>query len=251
MPTNPRDEDILALMRPAGAGRVATLARRLGVSQETIRRAFVRLESAGMVLRHHGGATLREAGAEPSFSHRMRLQPEAKRAIARAVLPLVPDGAAVFLDVGSTTAHAALALQARRDLLVVTNALAVAHALTGRNGNRVIMAGGELRAHDGGAFGAEVLAYLQQFRVGRALLSAAGITSEGVFLQDLREAEIARAMAAQAGEVILLADATKHTRPAPIRACGWEKVACLVSDAPPPPQIAAALAAAGTAFVRA
>lgn len=249
MPASPRDDELLDLLRPSGTGRIAALARRLGVSQETVRRGLKRLEAQGRVTRFHGGAGLREVGAEPSFAQRMRLHPEAKRAIGRSVAALVPDGSAVFLDIGSTTAFAALALQARRDLMVATNSLAVAHALAGRNGNRVFMAGGELRAHDGGAFGPEALAFLRQFRVARAILSAAALGPDGVFLHDLSEAEIGRAMAAQADEVVIVADRFKFSQEAPIRLFGWDRVTRLISDAAPPAPMLPVLATQGVAVV--
>jgi DeoR family glycerol-3-phosphate regulon repressor len=130
----------------------------------------------------HGGVHLKDWGPEASFAQRMVQNPGAKRRIAEAVARLLPDGASLFLDVGSTTAYVAQALRARRELLVVTNSLAVAQALTGVNGNQVFMAGGELRSHDGGAFGAEALAFVQQFRVSYAVLSVAAIAAPAGFL---------------------------------------------------------------------
>lgn len=226
------------------------MARRLAVSEETVRRGLKRLEAQGRITRFHGGAGLRAVGAEPSFAQRMRLHPEAKRAIARTVLHLVPDGASVFLDIGSTTAFVALALQARRNLMVATNSLAVAHALAGRNGNRVFMAAGELRAHDGGAFGAEALTFLRQFRVSRAILSAAALGPDGVFLDDLSEAETGRAMAEQAGDVLIVADGSKFHQSAPIRLCGWPDVSRLITDTAPPDAFASVLAANAVDVVR-
>ncbi len=249
MPAMPRDEELLDLLRPGGTARIEALARRLGVSQETVRRGLKRLEAQGRVTRFHGGAGLREVGAEPSFAHRMRLHPDAKRAIARRVGQLVPDGASVFLDIGSTTAFAALALQARRDLMVATNSLAVAHALAGRNGNRVFMAGGELRAHDGGAFGAEALAFLRQFHVSRAFLSAAALGPDGVFVHDMSEAEIGRAMASQADEVVIVADRFKFAQSAPIRLFGWDLVTRLITDTAPPPELSRILGLQGVEIV--
>ena len=148
----PRDRDVLDVLTASGTARVETLARKLGVTEETIRRAAKRLEAQGLVTKTHGALHLREAGAEPNFAQRMQLNAAAKRRIGRSVAALIPDGASLFLDVGSTTAYVAQALQIRRDLMVITNSLPVASALTGRNGNRVFLAGGELRAHDGGAF---------------------------------------------------------------------------------------------------
>lgn len=244
-----RDQAILEHLQAAGSARTTTLARALGVSGETVRRHLTALAARGLVVKTHGGAHLTERVSEPSFAQRMAHNPDAKRRIARATARLVPDGAALFLDVGSTTAYVAQALQARRELTVVTNSLAVAHALVGRNGNRVFMAGGELRAHDGGAFGAEALAFVEQFRVAFAILSVAAIHPQaGFLLQDLREAEFARAMIARADQSLVVADAQKFDRLAPIRLADSAAIARLVTDAPPAPDLAAMLATAGVAL---
>ena len=107
-------------MPPSGSARIEALARKLAVTEETIRRAAKRLEAQGLVTKTHGALHLRESGAEPSFAQRMQLHASAKRRIARAVAAQIGDGASVFLDVGSTTAYVAQALQMRRDLMVVT-----------------------------------------------------------------------------------------------------------------------------------
>lgn len=250
MSTTQRERAILEHLSRAGVGRIAALADRLGVTEETVRRSVRRLEAQGLVTKVHGGVHLRDWGAEPTFAQRYVRAPDAKRRIAAAVAALIPDGAGVMLDVGSTTAYVAQALRQRRDLMVVTNALPVAQALTGWNGNRVFMAGGELRSHDGGTFGAEALAFLRQFRVQHAILSVAAIDlRSGFLLQDLREAEFARAMIAQADEATVAADSTKFARQAPITLAPPEAVRRLVSEAAPPPALAASLAAAGVAMV--
>lgn len=250
MLSSQRERAILELLQDTGSARVEALATQLGVTDETIRRNLKRLEAQGMVTRVHGGVHLKDWGPEASFAQRMVQNPGAKRRIAEAVARLIPDGASVFLDVGSTTAYAAQALRLRRELLVVTNSLAVAQALTGVNGNRVFMAGGELRSHDGGAFGAEALAFVQQFRVGHAVLSAAAIDpAAGFLLQDLREAEFSRAMLARAEARIVAADASKYGRSAPIAIAAPEAFSHLVTDLPPPDTIADMLARAGIALV--
>lgn len=247
MLSGPHESAILALLGETGSARVQDLALRLGVAGETVRRALKRLEAAGRVTRLHGGAQLRDWGPEPTFAQRMQANPAAKRRIAEAVARMLPDGASVFLDVGTTTTHVAQALRARRELMVVTNSLPVAQALSGVNGHRVFLAGGELRAHDGGAFGAEALEFLRQFRVGHAVLSVAGVTADaGFLLQDLREAEFSRAMIARAEEVIVAADGAKLGRTAPIVVAAPGTVHHLVTDTAPAPPLAAALAAAGT-----
>ncbi|MDT8855584.1 DeoR/GlpR family DNA-binding transcription regulator [Paracoccaceae bacterium Fryx2] len=246
MSSSQREREILDILQAAGSGRILDLARHLGVTEETIRRAIKRLEGEGLVTKVHGGVHLRDWGPEPTFAQRFVQNPAAKRRIAAHLAAMIADGASLFLDVGSTTAYVAQALRQHRELLVVTNSLAVAQALASRNANRVFMAGGELRSHDGGAFGAEALAFVRQFRVQHAVLSAAAVDARaGFLLHDLREAEFSRAIIEQADQAIVAADATKFGRAAPIRVAAPSAFHRLVTDAAPPADIAALLAAAG------
>lgn len=241
-----RERSILEHLNATGAARIADLALRLAVSEETIRRALKRLEALGSVTRVHGGVHLKDWGPEPSFALRFGLHPDRKRAIAARTAGLIANGASLILDVGSTTAYVAQALRDHRELLVVTNSLAVAQTLAGRGGNRVFMAGGELRPHDGGAFGAEALAFVRQFRVSHAILSAAALDGRtGFMLQDLREAEFSRAIIGCADEAIIAADATKFDRPAPIRIAEPELIHRLVTDVAPTGALAGLLLRAG------
>ena len=246
MPQSHRERAILDHLNLTGSARIPDLARVLQVSEETIRRNVRRLEDAGTVIKVHGGVHLTNWRAEPTFAHRYVQNAGAKQAIAARVSAVIADGASVFLDVGTTTAYVAQALLRHRDLQVVTNSLAVASTLTGVNGNRVFMAGGELRRHDGGAFGAEALGFVRQFRVQVAVLSVAAIDAQaGFLLQDLPEAEFSRAVLAQSDQAIIVADGSKFTRTAPIRIAQPEAFHRLVTETAPPGPIAALLAAAG------
>ncbi len=241
-----RAREVLDALSETGSARIVDIAQRLSVTQETIRRVVSGLERQGLVTKVHGGVSLKNWGLEPSFAQRFVQNQTAKRRIAAEVAGLIGDGASLILDVGSTTAYVAQALRQKHDLLVVTNSLPVAQALVGHNGNRVFMAGGELRTHDGGAFGPDARAFVRQFRVRHAVLSVAGLDAQaGFLLQDLPEAEFSRTIIACADEAIIAADASKFGRSAPIRIAEPEAFHRLVTDAPPPPAIADMLAEAG------
>src|SRR3546814_16571093 len=97
------------------------------------------------------------------------------------------------------------------------------------------MAGGELRAHDAGAFGSEAVGFVRQFSVQYAILSAAAIDAEtGFMLFDLQEAEFSREIIRHAARSIVAADATKFGRHAPVRVEAPAVLATLVTAAPPP-----------------
>lgn len=222
----------------------------MGVSEETIRRNVRKLAAAGMVRKVHGGVYLPDTVQELTFHQRMDENPDAKRRVASAVAAIIRDGDSLFLDIGSTTAYVAQALRGHRDLFVVTNSVAVAHTLATRNGNRVFLAGGELRSHDAGAFGREALAFVQQFSVQYAVLSAAAIDAgTGFMLFDLQEAEFSRGIMARAAQTIVAADATKFGRRAPIRMAAPDGIDMLVTNAAPPADIAETLAAASVRVI--
>ncbi|WP_281967328.1 DeoR/GlpR family DNA-binding transcription regulator [Roseovarius nanhaiticus] len=240
-PTHRQQEIIDALRRAGGSLRVGRLATEMGVSEETVRRNLKVLADAGHVTKMHGGARLAEMPGEGDFQHRLSIGASAKQRIARHVAGMIPDGSSVFLDVGSTTSYIADALRDHRDLMVVTNSVSVAYKLATRGGNRVYMAGGALRAHDGGAFGAEAMAFARNFKTDLAVLSTAGITAEnGFMLFDLEEANFSREIIKGAARRIVAADAAKFGRAAPITLCDPAVIDTLVTDAAPPADLARA-----------
>ncbi|MDF1671057.1 MAG: DeoR/GlpR family DNA-binding transcription regulator [Roseovarius sp.] len=216
--TNQREEEILRELQKAGGScRVSFLANQLTVSNETIRRNIRTLEENEIVRKVHGGVHLVEDIAEAPFHSRISTHKDEKLRLAAAVAENISDGESVFLDIGSTTAYVAMELKQRSDLFVVTNSAFVANTLATRNGNRVFLAGGELRAHDGGAFGAEALDLVQRLNVQFAVFSAGAVNAElGFMLHDLEEANLARVAAANAQVRIVVADKDKFNKRAPV-----------------------------------
>lgn len=238
-----REMEILEELRLSGSCRIQDLARRLNVSEETIRRNVKNLSQQGLVRKVHGGVYIPEALREPSFTQRMNVNPDAKRRIAAHLAAIVENGDSLILDIGSTTAYVARALREHHDLFVVTNSVAVAQMLATRNNNRVFLAGGELRPHDAGAFGKEAIAFVRQFSVQYAVLSVAAIDAEtGFMLFDLQEAEFSREILERAECSIVAADHSKFGLHAPIRIAEPAAFDMLVTDVPAPPDIAAVLA---------
>jgi DeoR family glycerol-3-phosphate regulon repressor len=240
--SNHRQNEILdQLRRSGGSMRVHAIAQALQVTEETVRRNVKALVTDGLVEKTHGGVRLISLEEEVDFHQRYRENPEAKRRIAQHVAGLISDGTSLFLDIGSTTAHIADALRDHKRLLVVTNSVYVAYRLATRNENRVFMAGGELRSHDGGAFGADAMAFAANFSTDYAILSAAGITSaNGFMLFDLEEAQFSRLIMGQATTRIVAADSSKFGREAPITVGDPSLVDILVCDRQPPEDISAA-----------
>ena len=111
-----------------------------------MRRDVKPLTKDGSVLKMHGAVGLPSVVGEAPFERRMREQADAKRAIARLVAATIGDGESVMLDTGTTTSFLARELLNHRRLTVVTNSSDIARTLATVNGNKVYMAGGELRS---------------------------------------------------------------------------------------------------------
>ncbi len=231
---NHREVEVLeALRQLGGAARNANLADLLGVSEETIRRTTKSLAKADLVRRVHGGSYLPESGTGEGLFSRLALRRGAKGRIGAAAVALIPDRACVFLDVGSTTVFVAEALNARRDLDIVTNSLNAAQVLTEQPGNRVFVAPGQLKPGEWGMFGSETITYIQNFSIDFAIMSVDAIDADrGFLLMGADEAEIARAVICHAHKAIVVADHQKFGQKAPMLICPPKSVDVVVTDQP-------------------
>ncbi|ODN70530.1 DeoR/GlpR family DNA-binding transcription regulator [Methylobrevis pamukkalensis] len=235
-----RHSEILRILHETGTATVADLAERLAVSLETIRRDVKPLALEGLIVKMHGAVSLPERPGEVPFERRMRDHAEAKRAIARRLADLVADGDTLMLDTGTTTSFVARALLAKHDLTVITNSSDIARTLATVNGNRVYMAGGELRADNGAAFGTAAVEFVRRFSVRHAIITIAAIDSEaGAMDFDYEEAEFAREVLKRGENRIIVTDSSKFGRTALVRVCGLDEIDAVVTEAPPAPDLAA------------
>lgn len=239
-----RQSEILRLVRARQTCTVTELADAFAVSDETIRRDLKPLITEGALLKVHGGVMLPEQLDEPPFQRRLEENLAAKRAMAAAACELVRDGDSLILDGGTTCVHIAQALCARSRLTVVTNSAEIARTLAPRHGNRVFIAGGEVRADDAAAFGENTLAFIRQFHVQYAIVSVTAIDTQGRFM-DAQPDDVSYTLAAfaQAERRVVVADHSKFGHTALVHAFGPDGLDLLITDKAPPPAIAQVFAA--------
>lgn len=241
-----RHSDILKILETEGTVTISALARQLGVSLETVRRDVKPLSETGAVTRVHGAVGLAGQVGEAPFQKRMRENAAAKQAIAKAVAASIRDGESVMFDTGTTTSYVARELTGHRRLTVVTNSSDIARTLATVNGNRVYMAGGELRSDSGAAFGKSALDFIARFTVHHAVISAGAVDATGVMDYALEESEFARLVLSRGERRVVVTDHSKFDRRGLINVAGFDGIGEMVTDRPPAPDIAAALEAAGT-----
>lgn len=198
-------------MVAAGGARVADLAERLDVTEETIRRDLRRLDSDGRLVRTHGGAVPvdGEAARDLPLHHRRGQAVLEKRAIAAAAAATVEAGQTIALDASSTALELARALP-DVELTVVTPSPLICMELAGRPRLRVVCIGGVLD-DDAVAFtGPLAEATLGRLHVDRCYFSCRGIDlRRGMTEATDRHAALKAAMLEAADRATLMADASK------------------------------------------
>ncbi|WP_049645598.1 DeoR/GlpR family DNA-binding transcription regulator [Candidatus Rhodobacter oscarellae] len=239
MPQSFRQPDILEIARRDGKVTVDGLAEHFGVTVQTIRRDLAELAEAGRLSRVHGGAVLPSGLSNIAYQDRRGLNAQAKAQIARRAAELIPDGASLFLNIGTTTEAVAQALLHHERLLVVTNNMNVANILMGNPGAEVVVAGGTMRHSDGGLIGPMALRMVEQFSLDCAVIGCSALSESGDILDfDLGEVSVSQAMLQQSARKILVADGSKFSRKAPARIARLDEMDHFATDADLPAVLA-------------
>lgn len=237
---------MLSLLDDRPNWTISELAEHFQVSDETIRRDVRQLERLGRVQKFHGGVSQPGGTLEGPYRTRLRDQAEGKKILAQKAAEQVHEGMTLFLDSGTTTFWLARALAPMRHLTIITNSIDIAQEVVDRQGQRVFFAGGTIHPGYHGAFCAEAVSYCRRFVPDITAISVGAIEAERGFLDfDVDEASFKRAILPDARRVMVLADATKFTRPGFMHVAGYHEVHDLVTDRSPPPAIRKAAEAGG------
>ncbi|MDR2453834.1 MAG: DeoR/GlpR family DNA-binding transcription regulator [Bifidobacteriaceae bacterium] len=202
-----RQAAILKTVRHNGEVSVTGLAQELGVSASTIRRDLDALSQRGELRRVRGGSVV-EADPVP-FDEVARVGGADREAVARRAAQLVPDGAVVVLDIGTTTARLAHHLRGRA-ITVITASLAAVRELETQDSPEVVVLGGVLRRTYHSLVGSLTTDALSLLRADMCFMSMSGIGPDGMVMDDTgMEVPVKRAMLAAADRRVALATRSK------------------------------------------
>jgi DeoR/GlpR family transcriptional regulator of sugar metabolism len=209
--TNKQRLDLIeAYIREHKYADLHVLASQFKTSLSTIRRALNDLESAGIIHRHHGGASLvvdHQTGGY-DFITQDDTFAEEKHRIAESVAELVEDGMTIMMDGGTTTYAVAKALLTKR-LVIVTNSLPIAALLNEVSACETVVPGGTLYNRLGVLCGPLCESALSEMHADLAILGCAGLTAEGVWNSNALLASYQRKMIASSAQTVFVADGSK------------------------------------------
>lgn len=203
-----RTNQILELITEEGKIEVAELARRLDVSQVTIRKDLDNLEERGIIRREHGWAVLHNGD---DLSARLAYHYQEKELIARKAAELVQDGESVMIENGSCCALLAETLaRTHRDLTILTNSAFIASYIRDREHVQVVLLGGIYQPEAQVMVGPMVRQCAENFWIDRFFIGVDGWSERTGFTnRDQLRAQAVRDMAGQAEQVIVLTESEK------------------------------------------
>jgi DeoR/GlpR family transcriptional regulator of sugar metabolism len=225
------------------------LAKQVGASASTVRRDIATLETGGALRRTHGGARLiNPPSDEFTFSLRDNRQQPEKEAIGKACAALIHPSETVIIDAGTTVYHAAKCLESKMPQ-IITNSLPVANFFAATNRVELILSGGVIYPRLGVLVGPLAVEAFSKIHADVAVMSAGGITLDGVSNSHGLLIEIQLAMIRAAQRVIFCFDSTKLGRRSVSPLCDLDCIDTIVTDAGASPGLVMALRERGLEVV--
>ncbi|MFF9410370.1 DeoR/GlpR family DNA-binding transcription regulator [Streptomyces anandii] len=238
---------LLEILSERGRVDVGEAAELLGVSQATVRRDMEELAQQQLLTRTRGGAVLSGVAYDLPLRYKAARQKGEKNRIARAAAGLVPPGAVVGLNGGTTTSEVARELATRADLAshsggpaltIVTNAINIANELAVRPHVKTVVTGGVAQPNSYELTGPLATMLLQRLSLDYAIVGVNAVDPKlGAATQDEGEANANRAMAERAGKVIVVADSTKLGKRAFALVCKVTEISVLITDEAAPEKL--------------
>jgi DeoR/GlpR family transcriptional regulator of sugar metabolism len=234
-----RQHRIAEYLQKAEFASLEEIARHVEASVSTVRRDVTLLETSGAIRRTHGGARIVVPRSDEfTFSARDTQQLAEKEAIGRACADLIPPNQSVILDAGTTVYHVARYLESKAPQ-IVTNSLPVANHFASANRLEVVLSGGVIYPRLGVLVGPLAVEAFRKIHADVAVMSAGGLSLEGITNSHGLLIDIQRAMIQAAQKVIFCFDHTKFGRRSVLPLCDLDCVDVIVADAGAPPDLVA------------
>jgi len=210
-----RRNKIVLLVNQKNEVDITELAEITEVSESTIYNDLAFLEKKKLLLRTQKGAiVLQQTRQDPLLALEIRssLFLEEKKRIGRFVSTLIKDGESIMIDGGSTTLLCASYLSAKKNLLVITNAVSIGNIFLKDSSrhNKVLLIGGDLDRSSKANLGIHTIEVLKTLRANKAVIGTAGLTEDGICsVQVENECKLKNCMITCSQETILVTDSSK------------------------------------------
>ena len=207
-----RQEEILNIVHKQEYVTVKSLTHLLQTSDMTIRRDVKALDHKlllmnGIIMKHENGRHEKKYHIE---IEKYAFEDE-KRIIGKQAASLVKAGDTIAIDLGTSTEYMVDFLPNNIDILVICNAQNIFEKLTHKNIPNIVMCGGDFKYPTQSFHSRESLVMLENYRVTKAFMSAAGFSTKmGVTCINRYESPYKKKIMDLSMEKILLFDSSKY-----------------------------------------
>ncbi len=208
------------------------LAEILHISTATVRRALKKLENDKIVELTRGGAALAKKGSvyEHPYLIKQQLNAEEKHRIAGEAIRHIHVNESVFLDSSSTVYEMTHYLTRFHNVMVATNDVLIASALTNAENITVSVIGGTLRKHYYTLTGYFAELIIKDICFDYAFLGVDTISLKGgLMITNIEEVQIKRKVIAASKNMIVLCDHSKFEQESFLNICGFEDVDMVIT----------------------
>lgn len=239
---NSRQQAIIQLIRQRGFATIEAMAESFGVSAQTVRRDVIKLSQQNLLERYHGGAGLPTGRDRLAYTNRRVRNAEEKRRIAALVARKIPNGATLFIDIGTTTEAVAEALLGHKELRIITNHIAVISMCCEHSDFEIMLPSGMVRNRDRAITGETTTEFLRRFRVEYGIFGVGAFDPKGYLLDyDYRDVHISRTAMDISRRKFFVADSAKFSGDAMVQLAHMSEIDALFTDAQPPADITGSL----------
>lgn len=230
-----RLEKLLKIVNDRGSITAKEAGSILKVSNDTIRRDFIRLSKMGLILRTHGGIiskknTIYEYSTKPNG--KIQNHYDNKVLIARQAVSLIQNGETIILDGGTTTFEIAKLLGNFQDLTVLTYGLNIAYETCKYDNVSTIIFGGMVSSKSMAVLGPDAAAMIRNYHGDKLFLAVNAMTIEkGLMTPNRMQADLKKELIKITNEVIVVADSSKINKTALFTFCSINDISQLITDA--------------------
>lgn len=229
-----RRKQILTQINTDGQVSTDTLAEKLEVSVETIRRDLGVLEKRSALTRVHGGAMrlpITSVAHESPYRERSLENAAQKYRIGAYVAASLPAKATIFLDIGTTVEAVVAALPENFHGTFITTSLRIGMELARLPHAEVLTSGGRIRHDELSMSGPAASEFLINFHPDIAVISVGALKANtGITDYDFEEVQLKKIVMQNAAKSYVVADSSKIGKVAPYGFCPVDIPHAIITD---------------------
>ncbi|NVO89575.1 DeoR/GlpR transcriptional regulator [Lactobacillus rhamnosus] len=226
-----RQEQILGMLNSANKTvTISDLVQVFDVSEDTIRRDLRQMDQKGLLLRVPSGA-ISNGPDVTNFEHRMKVDTEAKIALVKEAIPLLPKDGVLIIDGSTTNLRLVQNLPTDFTATVITNSPLIAVETSNMRNITTIMLGGLVSKRAESSLGAETIQALTKVHADAYIMGIYNIDPRlGVTFVEQIESQVKNQMANSSDVIIAIATADKVGMRSPFVAAEIQQIDYLVTN---------------------